>query len=267
MEITTKERPEKIRKLEKVTIETSTPKQVRFLSGDLAERVFKEYLRRANLNYDNPLSLVSYNPHYPTALDFNNGDKTLYGSNPFANVLINKILNEEGYRIINPKEMEKFLNSKKTNTRKNNYDDITHTDIALALRSAEGPNDYLAQRLISQIDNSDLKLPVMIPLTELDIEKDPFKHAEYGLLFNLKENAEIIYAPILNKSGKFRSKDMDDNIGLPYEVRGNRGTRIFESKRTNGLSRIYSLSGSHIFTGQIGLRYSPSDGRIAITEK
>ena len=103
-----------------------------------------------------------------------------------------------------------------------------------------------------------LKLPVMIPLTELSIENDP--NSNYGLSFKLKECADIIYAPILNnQSGKFSSEDVDEKSGLPKKL-GN-GDRTLWT-RSDGLSWLCLLRGLSLVSSLDSLDYSSENGRV-----
>jgi len=104
------------------------------------------------------------------------------------------------------------------------------------LRSPEAPNEYLAKDLTEQVQarlEKKAKMPVMIPLAGLEIAND--SDSNYGLAFKLKEDSELIYAPILNKDGRFSSEDIDFKTGLPKKLgNGNRNSYTRES----GLSRL-----------------------------
>lgn len=182
-------------------------------------------------------------------------DGFVAGSNSFSDSLMNELLNEQGFRITRQSDLERLI---KINP---NYLNGTYEDTGLALRDEKDPNSYLAQNLIKQLESRmKLKLPVMIPLTELSIENDP--NSNYGLSFKLKECADIIYAPILNKqSGKFSSEDVDEKSGLPKKL-GN-GDRTFYT-RESGLSRLFLYRDLDLLSYVASLGGSGSDGRVVI---
>src|SRR3989344_6156115 len=176
-----------------------------FLEGDFGKEVLNEYKGRAK-DYNKHLDILSYKYNI------------VQGSNPFAVVLMNKVLNEEGLKTASQSDLEKAIKLNALNLNG------TYEDTALILRTENNPNSYLAKDLMKQIrkSNKEAKIPVMIPLNQLGLVKDA--NSDYGLAFKLKEDAEIIYAPILNKeTGSFSSEDMDENTGLPTKLgKGNR---------------------------------------------
>ena len=196
--------------------------QANFLEGDFGKAVLKEYSERVKSDYDSvkDLKVLSYE------------DNVVKGSNPFAVVLVNQIVSKEGLRTAKPSDLEQILRKNVLNL------EGFYEDSALVLRNTEEPNKYLAENLMEQIKKRDSKqkLPVMIPLTELELAKD--SNSWYKLSFKLKENAEIIYAPILNeKTESFYSKDIDEKIGLPGKL-NKFGDRTLYT-RNAGLSGFY----------------------------
>jgi len=222
--------------------------QADFLRGDFGKAVLEEYKGRVSQDYDNSkgLKVLSYS------------DGLVKGSNPFAVVLVNQILRQEGLRTATQADLEKILGT--------NAFDLTGTyeDSALVLRSEGDPNSYLAKDLHAQVNErlgKKAKLPVMIPLAGLNLVKD--QDSDYGLAFKLRENSEIMYAPILNeKNGsKFSYENIDENTGLPKET-GN-GNRTLYTIKT-GLSWLnlgWNL-GLYSDWGDYGLAYSDGDGRV-----
>lgn len=184
--------------------------------------------------------------------------KVINGSNPFAVILINKLLNKEGSRIAKQSDLERLI---KINP---GYLKGTYEDTGLVLRDEKDPNSYLAQNLVKQLKsrNKKQKLPVMIPLTGLYIENN--QDSNYGLSFKLKEDADVIYAPILNsKSGNFSSENIDEKTGLPKKL-GN-GNRTLYTKNS-GLSRLCLSGGLVLGSYDVVdcLGYSGSVGRVVI---
>lgn len=193
-----------------------------FLEGEFGKSVLKEYKERAEKDYANAsaLSVLSYK------------DGVVKGSNPFAVVLVNQIVGQEGLRVATQADLERVL---KTNALplRGKYEDT-----ALVLRTKDNPNPYLAKDLMSQIKarNPKAKIPIMIPLSELELVTDTSYYP--GLNFKLKDSAQVFHGlSVLNRSGNFSSEDIDVNTGLPMKV-GDKGNRYFYT-RDSGLSRLY----------------------------
>lgn len=217
-----------------------------FLEGDFGKAVLEEYKGRVKSDYNSN--------HFLNVLSYDDG--VVKGSNDFAVVLINYILNQEGLKTASQSDLEKII--------KLNALDLPgfYEDSALVLRNTDNPNKYLAGNLMKQIKkrNKKQKMPVMIPLTEFQLTND--SNSDYGLAFKLKENAEIIYAPILNKEyGNFHSKDINEKTGLPKKLgNGNRTLYIGNS----GLCGFYLYWDLILDSGYDLLSGSNSDGRVVI---
>ena len=139
-----------------------------------------------------------------------------------------------------------------------------YVDSSLVLRTERDPNSYLAKDLINQIKKRDpkAKMPVMIPLFGLGLVED--SNSKYGLSFELKEDAKLIYAPILNKeSGNFSLEDVNLKTGLPKKLgEGNR--RLYTKK--DGLSGVYLIGVSGVVSGGDNLQCSGSCGRVVVVD-
>ena len=188
-------------------------------------------------------------------LTFNDG--LVKGSNTFSIILMNKILNEQGSRVARQSDLERLI--------KINPDCLkgTFEDNGVVLRSGEDPNSYLAQDLIKWLKHRSgkkVKLPVMIPLTELYLEND--QNSNYGLSFKLKEGANVIYTPVLNeKTGKFSSENVDEKTGLPNKLGS--GDRTFYT-RDSGLSGLCLYWDLGLYSNGDDLGYSDSVGRVVV---
>ncbi|MEI7718406.1 MAG: hypothetical protein WCI72_00945 [archaeon] len=225
------------------------PKDIKFpevgmLNGDFGKEVLAEYKGRAKNDYGNlsTLNVLNYS------------DNVVTGSNPFAVVLVNQIIRENGMRTATPSDIERALQAGVNLGG-------TYEDTALVLRSKDDPNSYLAKNVADQISlRQKLKSPAMIPLSELDLVKDA--SSPHGLAFKLRDDAQIIYAPILNKDGNFTSEDIDLETGLPKKVGTNGNRHLYV--RDSGLSRLYLNRGLDLGSGNDSLANSNSDGRVCV---
>jgi len=214
-----------------------------FLEGDFGKEVLNEYKGRAK-DYNKHLDILSYKYNI------------VQGSNPFAVVLMNKVLNEEGLKTASQSDLEKAI---KLNALSLNG---TYEDTALILRNENNPNSYLAKHLMKQVKerNKKAKTPIMITLNQLELVNDTA--SEYGLAFKLKEDAEIIYAPILNDEvGNFSSEDIDEKTGLPIKL--GKGNRTLYT-RDSGLSRLCLGRNLGLSARDDDLANSDSDGRVVV---
>ena len=179
--------------------------QIGFLEGNFGKAFLEEYNGRVKSDYNDNSAL--------NVLEYD--DNVVKGSNPFAVVLANSILRQEGLRTAKQVDLEKALKIG-WNLRG------TYEDTGLVLKSKEDDyvkNTSLAKNLAEQLKKRGIKFssenPIMIPLTEFELEK---ADNNYGLAFKLRENAEIYEAPVLSREGKFGSKDIDEKAGLPKKV-------------------------------------------------
>ena len=154
-----------------------------FLRGEFGKAVLEEYNARVKEDYhdNNNLKVLGYNNKLEVT-----------GSNSFSNILVNKIINEQGLHTATQSDLEKIIKLNVLNL------EGKYEDTGLVLRSNEDPNQYLAQHSISQLGN--IELPLMIPLKNLELKNDD--NSPYGLAFYIIGPA--IHAPILNEdSGYF----------------------------------------------------------------
>jgi hypothetical protein len=176
------------------------------------------------------------------------------GSNPFYVVAVNEVIRREGLRTATPADLERIL--------KVNALDLSrfYIDSALVLISEGEPNSYLARNLMTQIKkgNKRKKMPVMIPLSGLKLFAD--SDSSHGLSFKIAES-KIVYSPILNKSGNFKSEEIDEKTGLPSRLV--EGNRILYT-RNNGLSGLCLFGGSNLNASYECLACSRSDGRVVV---
>ena len=217
-----------------------------FLNGEPEKAVLDEYQGRASKDYGDAsaLKVLSYS------------DNLVEGSNPSAAVLVNQIVQPKLY-VATQADLERILKSVSLALQG------TYEDSGLVLRSEGEPNSYLARNLYTQIKerNPKQELPVIIPLAGLELSED--KNSNYGLSFTLKEDAEIIYAPILNKPGDFSNEDINEKTGLP-ERTGNGNRTLYT--RDSGLSRLCLSRYLGLYSRDDGLADSNVNGRVVVVD-
>lgn len=215
-----------------------------FLEGDFGKEVSKEVDSRYK-GFNAVKGIGSYS----------NGG-VVQGSNPFYAVAVNEVIRSEGLRTATQADLEKAIKTGVLPLRGQ------YEDTGLVLRTEGEPNSYLASHLMKQVKARESKrMPVMIPLAGLDLEKD--SNSPYGLAFKLRDDVELIYAPILKKFGShFSSADIDEKTGLPKKLR--EGWRYL-STRKKGLSRLIigSILGE-IYSKVGDLQESYDDGRVVV---
>ncbi len=177
-------------------------------------------------------------------------------SSPFYNVAVQSRL-PSNVRVASQSDLEKAIKLGSLELRG------TFEDTSLALRTEEDPNSYLAEDLMNQVKQrlgKKAKMPVMILLYGLKLAKD--QNSKYGLSFKLKDNAEIIYAPILNEeSGNFAPENIIEKIGLPKKL--GKGVRTL-CTRSTGLSRLYLNRDLYLGSSNNNLAGSIDDGRVVL---
>lgn len=187
--------------------------------------------------------------------------KEVTGSNSFIVCYFNEILQEtyktENYRTANQADLENILKSNSLRLKGHSE------DTGLVLRSEKSPNSYLAKRLMKQIKKrlgDKPELPLMIPLYSLKIGKD--NNSRYKISFNLRENAELIHAPVLNEIlTHFSSENIDERTGLPKKL--GEGNRYFYTG-ISGLSRFYLDERMSLDSYFDNLAYSYHTGRVVV---
>ena len=166
------------------------------ISGFIEGSYAKEFLRVYNRIVD-----TDYNGNkYLKVLTRENGRVT--NSNHFAVVLANQILRPEGIRTATPYDLRDISESSSFLPLRGQQ-----VDLALLLvgdKDDDKHDNQLLQRLLKQLRDNGLgapaaapEVPVMIPLSELDLERaDNY----YGLAFKLREDTKAIN---LRKFGKY----------------------------------------------------------------
>jgi len=216
-----------------------------FLEGDFGRQVLKEYNQLVQSEYQNAFVLQK--------LSFAND--VLKGSNPFAFVLLNKILTQKKMRIATPADLERALEKEAINLKG------TYGDSGLVLRSDGDPNQYLAKDLINQVkQRGSLQFPLMVPLAGLDLRYDA--NSPHKLSFQLTDFAELIYAPQLNKTNHGKKFNGADEKGLPtFE---DNGSRTLYSNEDNGICRLYRDRDLYLDARYWDLADSGSGGRVIV---
>jgi len=231
-------------KLLKYTFVSEVPKDFvvlpAFLGGERGEYIHNEVVKK----YGKINDLVTANINF--------SDGIVKGSKPGYVVAVNEILREEGLRTATQADLEKVLREKSLKL------EGSYEDSALVLGSKGESNSYsyLAEHLASQI-SKDKDYPIMIPLTEVNLVED--SNSPYGLVFDLRKDAQVIYALILNNGGKFKSTNED--TGLPMQLgEGNRTLFV----RDSDLSRLCLYNGFDLYSGYGDFAGLRNDGRVVV---
>ena len=218
-----------------------------FLEGDFGRTFLEEYKGRVKADYNKNSNL--------DVLRYDNN--VVKGSNPFAVVLANQILSQEGLRTATQADLEKALKIGWNLKR-------AYEDTGLVLRSEKDDytkNTPLTKDLAEQVKARGIKFspknPVMIPLIGFELEK---ADNDYGLAFKLKEDAEVYEASILNKRGRFNSKDINKKTGLPKKVSSSGDRTLYV--RDSGLSGLYLSGGLDLGSYDGDLGGSDDGGRV-----
>jgi len=215
-----------------------------FLEGTEGQAILDEYNQRVSGDYQgaSPLNVLSF------------ADNVLKGSNPFAFVLLNKILTQKKMRIATPADLERALEKEAINLKG------TYGDSGLVLRSDGDPNQYLAKDLVNQVkQRGSLQFPLMVPLAGLDLRYDA--NSPHNLSFQLTDFAELIYAPQLDHQNDRTKFNNGDEKGLP--IFDQNGSRTLYTKN-GGLRRLYRNWGRDLDARVVALAYSYSCGRVIV---
>ena len=220
------------------------------LGGDFGREVLKEYNKIVESKYNNNENLRV----------LSESNDLIVGSNPFAVVVLNnKVLNPQGLRTATQADLELILKHRPDLNLKGTYEDT-----GLVLRSEGEPNSYLAGDLAKQLKarGPNFKYPVLIHLKDLSLKLD--QDSSYGLAFNLKDEAEPIYVPILNSlnSSKFNSSDINKSTGLPKKTR-KEGERYLYTVGS-GLSWLYLSRNFSLSSNYENLAGSGSNARVIV---
>jgi hypothetical protein len=230
--------------------------QLSYAPGGIAQFLYRECSLLKKKNYQEDDIIPEEGRDY---------DGIKVGSNPFTVILMNELFRKLGLKLrtSTPADLERALleGEERLNL------EGTFVNSGLVLRSEINPRDYLAKKLAEQVKARIGKKPknaVMIPLCGLELVKDG--SSDYGLAFKLREDAEIIDAPILDKSqGKFDSKDIDAKTGLPNKLGD--GTRALYTRK-KGLSQFDLLDGKNWYSDSIfsKIQYLANIGQIFVTK-
>jgi hypothetical protein len=219
-------------------------REVGMLTGDFGKEVLAEYKQRVEKDFDGSNNL--------DVLGYSSG--VVRGSNPFVVAFMNSIVRPLGLRTASQADLERALQAGM---------DLrgTYSDTSLVLRNEDNQKAYIGKNLTEQIKaRGKMKLPVVIPLSGLDLVKDG--KSDYGLAFKLRDDAKLIYAPILNSpQGNFISRDIDLETGLPKKL--GKGNRALYTRQI-GLSRLYLDIDWYLDARDGGLGYSSEGGRVLL---
>ncbi|MBS3074708.1 hypothetical protein J4447_04650 [Candidatus Pacearchaeota archaeon] len=206
--------------------------QARILFGQLAKEIYEEVQRRFGkyeLLRDRWSDAYSKTREYIDRLHY----PILEKSTAFFLAAVNQILRQRktGLRTATQADLEKALRIKYFREELLLHNITT----SLVLRKGEESFDkesnkfmeiYLTKQLRER--SRDIKFPVVIPLSSLELEEDTNSPYE-GLAFKLNDDAEFVHAPIFNEEdNNFFSEDIDEKTGIPVRLR-KEGNRYFNT--------------------------------------
>lgn len=213
-----------------------------FLEGTEGQAILDEYKQRVSKDYQGASALN----------DLSFADNVVKGSNPFAFILLNKILAQKKMRIATLADLERALEKEAINLKG------TYGDSGLVLRSDGDPNQYLARDLINQVQQRGrLQYPLMIPLAGLDLRYD--SNSPNDLSFQLTDFAELIYALQLDHQNDRAKFSNGNEKGLP--IFDQNGSRTLYTGN-GGLRRLYRDRDLDLSARLRVLADSDSDGRV-----
>ena len=220
--------------------------QTDFLRGNFGKAFLEEYNGIVRSDYDDNSAL--------NVLNYKDG--IVKGSNSYAVVLANQILEQERLRTATQADLEKILKINALNLKE------VYVDTGLVLRSEDKSNKYLAKQIREKGYKPSKNNPLVIWLNELNLENDENSHS--GLKFKLLENCEPFYAPILNKDGTYSSEDIDKKTGLPKKLSG--GNRYSYTSNL-GLVGFLLSDCSSLNSYYNNLNVSSADGRLVVVKE
>lgn len=226
-----------------------------FLRGNFGKAVLEEFDGRVQKDFSGnaALAVLSYNPE----LD------VIQGSNDYATALLNDCdcIKNEGLATATLADCERAIRANKPELNLRGV----YVDPALVLTTEGEPNKYLAKKFMREIRarGHAQKIPYMIPLKGFKLVNDA--DAQHGLAYALRDDAEIIEAPILCKDGRFKSTDIDEKIGLPTKL-DNEGDRYLYV-RNSGLLRLCLGGDSNLYSGYDNLQNSLGRGRVVVVRR
>ncbi len=262
-----------------------------FLQNQFGEQFLREYNKKVKKDYADAPALK--------VLSWNDTEKVVVGSNPFAIVLINEMLNPQGIRTVTQSDLEHIVRGNLLHL-KGHYPQgirtVTQSDLehivrgnllhlkghyeesALVWRSNGNPNTYLATKIYNQFKSLGKILEenhaYVLPLNAFSLEKDT--NAPQGLAFQAGRKSiptlmNIYFeAPILMRtSGKYISDtDFDLTRGLPTQVFDSAKSVLIPNRqlytRDSGLSRLYLNRNLVVNSSNVDLAYSDDDGRVVL---
>ncbi len=240
--------------------------QVGFLGGEggreINEEIRAKYRPQEELWLTNPRKYQDED----MLMFANYHNEVIMGANIYYILALNGVIKQQELRVATPSDLGKII--------KGNVLDLKGCveESALILRweddpryIQEDPNFYLERDLKKQIEgrrkNNDEKIPLMIPLSGLELRMD--QDFKYGLAFNLTDESEIIYSPQLHIKNYRRSFSDVDPSGLP--IFDKNGNRTLENGSISNLSKL-RMNPDLVLTsfGCTFDGYNGDDGRVVV---
>ncbi len=221
----------------------------------------------ARLFYENYCDFIDSNfegdDFLKSMLEYNKGN--VYGSNPYAIGVVNRMLRTKNqpFQFVSPVSLESIL--KFDNKGINLKNKFIETGLVLSGENVSLFDQYITEKLSEQLENLNIKYskenPVLIPLNNLVLKKNPVKDDYYFHFYFSKDFPEVLHVSELNNyTMRFQ---MVNKHGVPISNgRGNR--RIIDESNGSGLSVLSVNSNFDLCKREISRSYNPN-GRILLT--
>jgi transcriptional regulator with XRE-family HTH domain len=211
------------------------------LSGDFAVYIYRKYEEILEEEFRNS-ELLS---------QFSLVDGEFKNVNSYSQILVNRILRKEGFRLSRQSDLEK-----QRSVDINSFENSHKFSSSFVLLSVDSPNKQEARNLYNQIKQKKKPtLPVVIPFSECDLKYNKYNKNSNKILIQLLENPIYFHNSMLKEEGFFSSKDIDETTGMILRIDRKEGYRISHGTRSiynrwkgavdSGL-RAYTMDNRHI---------------------
>jgi hypothetical protein len=249
-----------------------------FVMGDVPRTTVPEIYRGVGLIKgasalttfaDYQAELARYDETARMALDvLSVKDDVLVGSNPFAVVLMNRILNRGRQSVVMPQDVGKIFEDVPELFEDNKV------DIGLVLRGegddytpkiqcvgeTDKPNDFLSRDLVKKVKGrfGSIKFPALLYLNDLNFAENI--DSPYGLEFVLRNEARITHVPELEDKNDGRIFSDYVRGSLPFFNSHGNPIKLFT--KDGGLSRMVLCGNNFLYSGLSDLALSDDDFKI-----
>jgi len=185
-----------------------------------------------------------------------NGTPTIIGSNSLISPVVNQVIGQEGYRTIQPEELETTLQEGDPVGVSGNF----YVDTGIVL-DFSGQNHELARHLFEQLPEGELRDLDRLPAIMIGYGLANSDIGSYGVALTYQDGTELRTAKILDQSsGNFEANDPElVKSGLPSLLDGGK-RRLYNSSQ--GGPSVDNLGLSRLLLGR-GLNLNSDGGDLA----